>query len=98
MSARLRERPQDTLDLMGNLRRVGFFPPYGLVENVTVTGSSYLPMIGSLNAGFESLAAYHLLCHLHKQPDLIYQAALNSVELRQAMQHLFKTSNKAAGE
>jgi hypothetical protein len=97
MSARLRERPQDTLDLMGNLRRVGFFPPYGLVENVTVTGSSYLPMMGSLNAGFEALAAYHLYCHLHNQPDLLYQAALQSVELRQAMQHLFKPSLQTGG-
>lgn len=89
MSARLHERPEEILSLIGDLRRVGFFPPYGLVENVTVTGSSYLPMNGSLNAGFEALAAFHLLCHLRHQPDPIYQAALASPEIRAAMRSLY---------
>lgn len=92
MSARLHERPEEILSLIGDLRRVGFFPPCGLVENVTVTGSSYLPMIGSLNAGFEALAAYHLLCQLRHQPNQVYQAAQGSPEIRAAIRSLYPTS------
>lgn len=88
MSAGLRERPQDTLNLIGDLRRIGFFPPYGLVENVTVTGNSYLPMNGSLNAGFEALAAYHFFCLVRSHPNRLYQAADQSPHLQQALRHL----------
>lgn len=95
MSARLREQPEEVLNLIGDLRRVGFFPPCGLVENVTVTGSSYLPMMGSLNAGFEALSAYHLLCHLRHQPDQIYKSAQDMPEIRAAMRHLFPDPSDA---
>jgi hypothetical protein len=97
MSARLREHPQDVLNLINDLRRVGFFPPYGLVENVTVTGNSYLPMIGSLNAGFEALAAYHFLCQVRNQPNRVYQAADESPQLRQAIRHIVKTADQSGG-
>lgn len=95
MSACLREQPEKVISLIGDLRRVGFFPPCGLVENVTVTGSSYLPMMGSLNAGFEALSAYHFLCHLRQQPDQIYKAAQDMPEIRAAMRHLFPVLSDA---
>jgi hypothetical protein len=97
MSACLRERPQDILNLIGDLRRIGFFPPYGLVENVTVTGNSYLPMNGSLNAGFEALAAYHFLCQIRSHPNRIYQAAEQSPHLQQALRHLISPPNQNGG-
>lgn len=93
MSASLRDRPQEILDLISDLRRIGFFPPYGLVENVTVTGNSYLPMIGSLNAGFEALSAYHFLCVVRSQPNLVYQASEQSANLQQAMRHLIRPAS-----
>ncbi len=85
MSARLREPIQDVLDVIASMRRIGFFPPLGLAENVTVTGSSYLPMNGSLNAGFEAIAAYHLFCHHRGLPNRIFAASLNSPHLRRAI-------------
>ena len=97
MSACLRERPQDILNLIGDLRRIGFFPPYGLVENVTVTGNSYLPMNGSLNAGFEALAAYHFLCQIRSHPNRIYQAAEQSPHLQQALRHLISPPAQSGG-
>ena len=85
MSATLREPLTDALRVIENLRRIGFFPPYGLAENLTVTGSSYLPMNGSLNAGFEALAAYHLRCALQNQPNAIFNASRSHPELRRAI-------------
>jgi len=89
MSAAIHPRPSEVLRVIRELRQVGLFPPYGLVENVTVTGSSYLAMNGSLNAGFETLAAYHFLCQQQNQPDAIYQAASRQPELRRAMELYF---------
>jgi len=85
MSGALREPLRPIYDLLADMQRIGFFPPYGLAENVTVTGSSYLPMQGSLNAGFESIAAYHLLCKNRAIPDAIYLASKRSAHLRRAV-------------
>jgi hypothetical protein len=89
MSATLHSRPAELFKVIEDLRRVGLFPPYGLVENVTVTGSSYLAMNGSLNAGFEALSAYHLLCQQRSLPNAIYQASTRQPELRRAIQLYF---------
>ncbi len=92
MSATIHPRPAELRRVLSDLRRIGLFPPYGLVENVTVTGSSYLAMNGSLNAGFETLASYHLLCQQRQQPDAIYQAALRNRQLRRALERYFPAS------
>lgn len=42
-----------------NLDRAGMLFPQGLPENIEVGGVLHNPMQGSLNAGFEALAAYH---------------------------------------
>ncbi len=86
MSACLRSDTREVLEVLASLRRIGFFPPLGLVENVTVTGSSYLPMNGSLNAGFEALAAYHLLCQQRRWQNRIHQASRDCPPLRNAIQ------------
>lgn len=97
MSACLRPDTQEVLEVMAALRRIGFFPPLGLVENLTVTGNSYLPMNGSLNAGFEAIAAYHLLCQQRRWPNRIHQACLNSPSLRKAIQLYYPNASGSSG-
>jgi hypothetical protein len=84
MSAPLAE-PAGLYALLARLERAGFFPPWGMVEAAAVNGSSYLPMNGSLNAGFETLGAYHLLAKHRAIPNAIYQASRRSVVLRRAV-------------
>jgi hypothetical protein len=58
------------------------------VENLTADGSSYLPMNGALNAGFEALGAYHLLAKNRRIPDTVHEASSQCPDIRQAM-HLY---------
>jgi len=74
MSAALRE-PGEVYAVLRAMERRGLFPPWGMVENVKTDLSEYLPMLGSLNAAFEALAAYHLWAKAAGQPDAIYEAA-----------------------
>lgn len=61
------------------LRRLvehGLLPPWGMVENVTADHDSWLPMIGSLNAAFETLSAGHFrAAGLPGNPNGLYAAA-----------------------
>ncbi len=57
------------------LEQKGLFPPWGLVENFNTDLSESLAMIGSLNASFETISAYHLLCKKEGKKDVIYEAA-----------------------
>ena len=59
MSGQLRA-PDDTYKLLHDMEKRGLMPPWGLVENVKADLSEYSPMLGSLNAAFECLGAYHL--------------------------------------
>ncbi len=65
----------DTLDRLWRLQQHGLLPPWGLVENVNVDLTEYLPMIGSLNASFEALGAYHLWAAASGNRDEIYVSA-----------------------
>lgn len=85
MAAALHSQPKEIYGLMECMEKCGYFPPWGMVENLTVDGRSYLPMAGSLNAGFEVLGAYHLLAKSRGVPDAIYQASQNSLPIRRAM-------------
>jgi hypothetical protein len=76
-------------ELYGALRRMekaGLLPPWGMVEATSMDGKSYLAMNGSLNAGFETLGAYHLLARNRGIPNVIYNASRESPELRRAVQ------------
>ncbi len=88
MSATLDPDPARVLGLLERLEKAGYFPPWGLVENLTADGSSYLPMNGALNAGFEALGAYHLLAKNRRIADTIHEASRQCPEIRQAM-HLY---------
>lgn len=92
MSAVMHPQPAEIYDLLQRMEKSGYFPPWGLVENLTVDGRSYLPMQGSLNAGFEVLGAYHLLAKNRGIPDAIYQASLSSPYVRRAMRLFYPGS------
>lgn len=85
MSATMAENTGDVLALLERMEKAGFFPPWGMVENLTADGQSHLPMEGGLNAAFEALGAYHLLARHRGIPDAIYNASRESPLIRQAM-------------
>jgi hypothetical protein len=96
MASPLHGKPQEVYALLERMEKAGYFPPWGLVENLDVDGRSYLPMEGALNAGFEVLSAYHLLARHRGVPDAIYEASLNSQPVRQAMQLFYSRAVKTA--
>jgi hypothetical protein len=71
-----------TLQLMEQLR---IFTPWGMVENVAVLDGETLPMLGSLNACFESLGAYHFLKKASQTPNEVYQATREIPEISNAL-------------
>jgi len=75
MSALLRPRLEETYHVLGLMEARGLLPPWGMVENVTADLTEYLPLLGSLNASFEALSAYHLWAKAAGEPDRIYEAA-----------------------
>ncbi|MHB1080778.1 MAG: hypothetical protein ACYC67_15355 [Prosthecobacter sp.] len=97
MSATLNPQAQETFDLLERMEKASYFPPWGMVENLNVDGRSYLPMEGSLNAGFEALSAYHLFAKNRQIPDAIYAASLKSPQIRRAMQLFYPVPAKVAG-
>ena len=96
MSAPLQARPESIYTVLQNMETCrnnglpyGLFPPWGVPENLTTDLTEYLPMLGSLNASFECLGAYHLWAKTTKQPDRIYEAAMNCPILRTAIQAFY---------
>jgi hypothetical protein len=75
MSGLLQPHPSDTHKLLKEMESRDFIPPWGMVENITADLSEYLPMLGSLNASFECVSAYHLWAKETGETDYIYQAA-----------------------
>jgi hypothetical protein len=84
MSGQLRT-PDDTYKLLHDMEKRGLMPPWGLVENVKADLSEYSPLLGSLNAAFECLGAYHLCTQAHGKPNYIYQASRESEPLSRAV-------------
>lgn len=75
MSSLMEADTKEVYELLVKLESRGWLTPFGLVENITADGKSYVPMISALNASFESLAAYHLLIAHRRQVDPLYHAA-----------------------
>jgi len=92
MSATLHPQTADIYSLLERMEKASYFPPWGMVENLDIDGLSYLPMEGSLNAGFEALSAYHLLAKHRHIPDAIYEASQKSPQIRRAMQLFYPTA------
>lgn len=97
MSATLNPQALETYALLERMEKAGYFPPWGMVENLNVDGRSYLPMEGSLNAGFEALSAYHLFARHRNVTDAIYAASQKSPQIRRAMQLFYPTPVRPAG-
>jgi hypothetical protein len=85
MAAALEPEPQTVYQLLRRMDQQGYLTTFGLVENVSVKDGRSLPMIGSLNAGFETLGAYHLQAKARRTPNTIYAAAQRCPEIRRAM-------------
>lgn len=100
MSGVLEDDPQTVYHLLDRMEHAGWFTAWGLVENITFDGSRYLPMISSLNAGFETIGAYHLLAKARHIDNAIYQASRRNTEMRQAAQVFYPARGvtTAAGE
>jgi hypothetical protein len=90
MSAQLEADPRTTYDLLGKMEARGWLTPWGLVEHVKSDGRTYLPMIGSLNASFEAMGAYHLLMRHRNGQDEIYQAAIKDPVMQDAIKAVFE--------
>lgn len=90
MSALMEKDTQKVYDLLSKMEARGWFPPWGLVENIEADGSVYLPMIGALNASFEALSSYHLLMHQRGQRDELYEAATADPVLNDALAAIFE--------
>lgn len=87
--------PEETYALLKRMEKAGFFTPWGMVETIDVKGRSYLPMVGSLNAGFETLGAYHLLARHRGSANRIHSASLQAPELRRAVQFFYPSRQSA---
>jgi hypothetical protein len=97
MSGLLEPSPAPVYEVLEKLEQRGWFTPLGLVENIAADGKSYLPMIGSLNAGFEAVSAYHLLAKHRRQENAIYAAAKRDLVLEDAVRAVFAEDAVAIG-
>jgi hypothetical protein len=85
MSAAIDANPTSVIDLLQKMERNNIFTPWGMVENVSITTGETLPMIGSLNACFEALGAYHLHKKISGGTNAIYDASREITEMRSAL-------------
>ncbi len=85
MAAAVDDESSQLRDVLHGMEQQGWFTPLGLVENVSVKDGQSLPMIGSLNACFEAIGAYHFHQKSHPESNAIYRAAREVSELRDAM-------------
>lgn len=87
------EKDHDALKgLLHRLQHAGWYTPFGFVENIPVDGNRHLPMIGGLNACFETLGAYHLVAKVEQAENVIYKASRDDKEIREAMRLFFPHS------
>lgn len=89
MSATARSEPRDVYQTLESMERRELLPPWGLVENVNPELTEYLPLLGSLNASFECLGAYHLWAKTNAQPDAVYDAVAASPSLSNAIRSFY---------
>jgi hypothetical protein len=88
MAAQLR-KPDDTFKLLQAMEARGLMPPWGLVENVRADLNEYSPLVGSLNAAFECLGAYHVGAKALGQPDYVYEASRECIPLARAIETFY---------
>ncbi len=89
MSGGMADDPREVYALLQKLEDAGYFPPVGLAENIDLKTGGHLPMLGSLNAAFETLSACHLLARHRGERDPIYGALKKCAPLNDAAQLFF---------
>ena len=85
MSATMEKDPQKIRSAMQAMEQRNLFGAWGLVENIHAADMKSLPMLGSLNATFEALGAYHFAMKSLQKSNEIYRASQSIPELRDAM-------------
>lgn len=85
MAAALEDDPEQVRTTLQAMEKLRIFTPWGMVENVSVKDGETLPMLGSLNACFEAIGAYHFLRKASSSSNEIYQASRSVSEIRRAM-------------
>jgi len=90
MSAALDPDPALVRASLRQLLDNGWLAPWGMVETFSADGHQYLPMIGSLNAGFEALGAYHFVTNSRQERNVIYDASRSLPEMRAAMRVFYR--------
>jgi hypothetical protein len=89
MSATMEKDPQKVRAALLSMEQRRLFGAWGLVENIHASDMKSLPMLGSLNATFEALGAYHFAVKNRQQPNEIYRAGESIPELRAAMRAFY---------
>lgn len=85
MSACLEKSPDDVYATLRKMEEHQLFPPWGMAELFTKDVDEYLPMLSSLNAGFECISAYHLYAKHGVKKDDVYEASHNNPNLRKGV-------------
>jgi hypothetical protein len=89
MASSLENDPTKIRAALQAMEQRRLFGAWGLVENIHATDMKSLPMLGSLNATFEALGAYHFSIKHRKKSNEIYQATNQIEELRNAMRAFY---------
>lgn len=98
MSACLEKSPDDVYAILRKMEEHQLFPPWGMAELFTKEVDEYLPMLSSLNAGFECISAYHLYAKHGVKKNEVYEAARNSPMLRQGASPFYPTAHSPVVE
>ncbi len=85
MSASLEKSPDDVYAVIRKMEAQQLFPPWGMAELFTKDVNEYLPMLSSLNAGFECIGAYHLYAKHGAIKDAVYEASRSNPYLRKGV-------------
>lgn len=93
MSGALEFDPAAVYRVLRTMESCGLLPPWGMVENFTKE-LEYLPLLGSLNAAFECISAYHLWAEVTEKRDQIYQAVDYSGLLREAVKVFYPPNTR----
>lgn len=98
MSALVHESPESVYHSLRAMADRKLLPPWGLVENLAADLKEYHPMIGSLNASFEAISAYHLWARTTGKPDRIYRAAQRCALLAEAIKAFYPRAKHVQGK
>jgi hypothetical protein len=85
MAAAINDEPDQVRKTLELMERKRVFTVWGMVENISLESGEILPMIGSLNACFEALGAYHFLKKTSGEANVIYDASSGIPEIRRAL-------------